>query len=78
MELSLLQYAKDKAPRQVTLDDVVKLIRSDAWPAGYEPLMVVGAVVNGGLQKKNIRWPNGLCVTHIRGDSRKVRDDPHT
>ena len=78
MELSLLQHAKDKAPRQVTLDDVVKLIRSDAWPAGYEPLMVVGAVVNGGLQKKNIRWLNGLCITHIRGDSQKVRDDPHT
>ena len=78
MELSILQHAKDKAPRQVTLDEVIDLIRSDQWPAGYEPLIVVGAVVQGGLQKKNVRWLTGLCVTHIRGDGQQVRDDPHT
>ena len=78
MELSILQHAKDKAPRQVTLDEVVGQIRGDQWPAGYEPLIVVGAVVNGGLQKKNIRWLNGLCVAHIRGGAPQVCDDPHT
>jgi predicted P-loop ATPase len=77
MELSILQHAKDKVPRQVTLDAVVGQIRSDQWPAGYKPLIVVGAVVNGGLQKKNIRWLTGLCVAHIRG-ARQVCDDPHT
>ena len=78
MELSILQHARDKAPRQVTLDEVVGQIRGDQWPAGYEPLIVVGAVVNGGLQKKNIRWLNGLCVAHIRGGDPQVCDDPHT
>ena len=34
MELSLLQHAKDKAPRQVTLDDVVFLPAA----AGTAPL----------------------------------------
>ncbi len=78
MELSILQHVKDKAPRQVMLDAVVEQIRGDQWPAGYEPLVVVGAVVSGGLQKKNIRWLNGLCVAHIRAGSQQVCDDPHT
>ena len=56
MELSILQHAKDKAPRQVTLDEMVRQIRGDQWPTGYEPLVVIGAVVAGGLQKKNVRW----------------------
>jgi len=29
MELSILQHAKDKTPRQVTLDEVVKQMRGD-------------------------------------------------
>lgn len=78
MELSILQHAKDKTPRQVTLDEVVRQIRGDQWPAGYEPLVVIGAVIQGGLQKKNVRWLTGLCVTHIQGDGQQVRDDPHT
>ena len=78
MELSLLQHAKDKAPRQVTLDEVVELMRDGQWPPGYEPQLIVSAVVQGGLQKKNVRWLTGLCITHIRGDGRQVRDDPHT
>ena len=39
MELSILQHAKDKAPRQITLDEVVGQIRGDQWPVGYEPLL---------------------------------------
>ena len=78
MEVSILQHAKDKDPRQVTLDEVVRQIRGDQWPAGYEPLVVIGAVIQGGLQKKNVRWLSGLCVTHIQADSQQVRDDPHT
>ncbi len=35
MELSILQHAKDKAPRQVTLDEMVRQIRGDQWPTGY-------------------------------------------
>ena len=78
MELSILQHAKDKAPRQVTLDEMVRQIRGDQWPTGYEPLVVIGAVVAGGLQKKNVRWLTGLCVAHIQSGFQQVCDDPHT
>lgn len=85
MEVSLLQHNRDKAPKMVTLDRVVELIRGDQWPPGYEPLMVVGAVVEGGLQKKNVRWLTGLAVVKLRGERSEVRDkgevvrdDPHT
>ena len=92
MEVSLLQHAKDKAPHQVTLDEVIELIKGDQWPAGYEPWLVVGAVVQGGLQKKNVRWLTGLSVTLIGHGNEKLKvkseklaalkqtvcDDPHT
>ena len=78
MEVSLLQHAKDKVPKTVALDEVVELIRGDQWPLGYEPLMVVGAVVEGGLQKKNVRWLTGLTVIRLRSKSEMVLDDPHT
>ena len=92
MEVSILQHAKDKAPRQVTVDEVVELIKGDSWPAGYQPLVVAGAVVEGGLQKKNVRWLTGLAVVklrikreelrikreEVRGKMEDVRDDLHT
>ena len=87
MELSILQHAKDKAPRQVTLDEVVRQIRGDQWPAGYQPLVVVGAVVQGGLQKKNVRWLTGLSIAKfgyrneklgMSNEKLKLQDDPHT
>lgn len=92
MELSIIQHAKDKAPRQVTVDELVSQMRSTSWPAGYQPLVVAGAVVEGGLQKKNVRWLTGLAVVklrikseelrikseEVRGKMEDVRDDPHT
>ena len=89
MEVSLLQHAKDKSPHRVTVDKLVSQMRSASWPAGYKPLLVVGAVVEGGLQKKNVRWLTGLSVARIGHGSDKlkvisdksvqqVRDDPHT
>ena len=82
MDVSILQHAKDKAPRQVTLDEVVQQIRGDQWPADYQPLVVVGAVVEGGLQKRNIRWLTGLAVCRVKMKDgtlkTKVFDDPHT
>ena len=92
MELSIIQHAKDKAPRQVTVDELVSQMRSASWPAGYQPLVVAGAVVEGGLQKKNVRWLTGLAVVklrikreelrikreELRGKMEDVRDDLHT
>jgi hypothetical protein len=86
-EVSILQHAKDKSPQAVTLDKVVELIRGDQWPPGYEPLMVVSAVVEGGLQKKNVRWLTGLSIARLgyrneklgmRNEKLKLQGDPHT
>jgi hypothetical protein len=52
MDVSILQHAKDKAPRQMALDEVVELISGDAWPAGYQPLAVMASVVSGGVMRK--------------------------
>lgn len=87
MEVSLLQHAKDKSPQAVTLDKVVELIRGDQWPPGYEPLMVVSGVVEGGLQKKNVRWLTGLSIARLgyrneklgmRNEKLKLQGNPHT
>ena len=52
MDVSILQHAKDKAPRQMALDEVVELIRGDVWPTGYQPLAVMASVVSGGVMRK--------------------------
>jgi hypothetical protein len=36
----------------MALDDVMELIRGDAWPAGYQPLAVMASVVSGGVMRK--------------------------
>ena len=87
MDVSILQHAKDKAPRQMALDEVVELIRGDAWPAGYQPLAVMASVVSGGVMRKHIRWLTGLGVTHVTIENgqftidnlrKAVVDDLHT
>ena len=87
MEVSILQHAKDKSPRRLTVDELVSQMRGDSWPAGYQPLAVIGAVVEGGLQRKNIRWLTGLSIVRLgyrneecgmRSVELKVQDDPHT
>ena len=80
MDVSILQHAKDKAPRQMALDEVVELIRGDAWPAGYQPLAVMASVVSGGVMRKHIRWLTGLGIAHISHLTRQeaVTADNHT
>ena len=46
MELSIIQHAKDKAPRQMAVNEVVGLMKGNSWPTGYQPLAVIGAVVD--------------------------------
>ena len=79
MEVSILQHSRDSSPQQVAVAEVVELIRSSQWPPGYQPLLIPAAVVQGGRQRKHIRWLSGLCQTHIVGaDRSQVEDDPHT
>ena len=87
MEVSILQHAKDKSPRRLTVDELVSQMRSASWPEGYQPLAVFSAVVEGGLQRKNVRWLTGLSIARLgyrneecgmRSVELKVQDDPHT
>ena len=73
---------------------MVELIRSSQWPPGYQPLLIPAAVVQGGRQKKHIRWLSGLSIARlgyrneklgmrnekleIRNEKLKLQDDPHT
>ena len=85
MEVSILQHAKDKAPRQVTLDEVVGQIRGDQWPAGYRPYLLIQGVYEGGCLQKQLTKMSGLAVcsltinheplTDIR---QQTVDDEHT
>ena len=65
MELSLLQHAKDNQPVRVQLEEETERMRSGKWPDGYRPLLVIPAVVEGGHQKKHIRWLTGIGVAHF-------------
>ena len=78
MDVSIIQHAKDKAPRQMALDEVVQMMKGDAWPAGYQPLAVMASVVSGGVMRKHIRWLTGLGVCTITNSRQKICDDPHT
>ena len=79
MDISILQHSRDSSPQQVAVAEVVELIRGSQWPPGYQPLLIAGSVVQGGRQRKHIRWLTGLCHAHIVGADRSlVQDDPHT
>ena len=86
MELSILQHAKDNKPGRIALENIARQMGEGTWPESYCPLLVVPAVVEGGRQKKNIRWLTGLAVAHFEHISQeemadiraKVADDLHT
>ena len=89
MELSILQHVKDKAPRQVTLDEVVGQIRGSQWPAGYRPLLLIQGVYEGGCLQKQLTRMSGLAAALFGCGSEKIKvksealrqkaiDDEHT
>ena len=55
----------------MALDEVVELMKGDAWPAGYQPLAVMASVVSGGVMRKHIRWLTGVGIVHIRHHTRQ-------
>jgi len=86
MDITILQHAKDNQPAQMPLDEAAALIRGENRPEGYRPLAVFAAVLDGGRQKKHIRWLTGLAVAHVTAIGkdalaearRKAADDLHT
>ena len=73
----------------MTLDDVVKLIRSDAWPAGYRPYLMIQGVYEDGCLQKQLTRMSSLSVVFFDYGSEKIKakseelrqqiiDDEHT
>ena len=75
MELSILQHAKDKAPRKVTLDEAVRQIRGDQWPAGYQPCLLIQGVYEGGCLQKQLTRMSGLSVAAFRREEREAKSE---
>ena len=75
MDITILQHAKDNSPGRLSLDEVAALIRGEGRPEAYQPLMVVASVLDGGRQKKHIRWLTGLAVAHLRSEKWKAKSE---
>ena len=82
MEVSILQHAKDTSPQRVTVDEVVELMKGDAWPVGYRPQLLVQGVYEGGCQQKQLARMSGLAAALFSCGSEELRrqaaDDEHT
>ena len=82
MDVSIIQHAKDKVPRQVTLNEVVEQIRGGAWPEGYHPFLLIQGVFEGGCLQKQITRMSGLSVASVGYGGEEMRqqvnDDEHT
>lgn len=90
MEVTILQHAKDNSPRRISMDEAAALIQGENRPEGYHPLLVFASALDGGRQRKHIRWLTGLAVAHLRSERwkgkseeweearRKADDDQHT
>ena len=81
MELSILQHEKDQHPQKIGINEVVARIRDDHWPPGYQPLLLVQGVFEGGTRQDDIVSLSGLSIVRFKADPallEAVRDDPHT
>ena len=81
MELSILQHEKDQHPQKIGINEVVARIRDDHWPPGYQPLLLVQGVFEGGTRQEDIVSMSGLSVVSFKADTallEAARDDPHT
>ena len=68
------------------IDRIVDMIRGDQWPMGYQPVMLVQGVFEGGVRQQDLTRLSGLSVAlfcHVDGSSlaelrEEARADPHT
>ena len=80
-ELSLLQHAKDTHPQTVTPAQVAGMLDGDAWPPGYQPVLLVQGRFEGGVRQQDITRLSGLAMVQFdTGEAlrEEARDDPHT
>ena len=85
-EVSILQHAKDSQPKTVGISEIVDLVRGDQWPPGYQPVLLVQGVFEGGVRQQDLTRLSGLSLLlfcHVEGSSvaelrEEARADPHT
>ena len=86
MVLSILQHNRDTIPQVVTIAQIADRILSDNWPPGYQPVMLVQGVFEGGVRQQDLTRLSGLSVSlfcHVDSSSlaelrEEARADPHT
>ena len=57
------------------MDETAALIQGENRPEGYKPLMVFASALDGGRQRKHIRWLTGLAVAHLRSEKWKAKSE---
>ena len=86
MNVSIIQHFKDTCPKTITIDEVVDMIRNDSWLPGYQPVLMVQGIFEGGVKKDSLKEMSGLAIvlfSHL-DDNRMAEireeaiDDPHT
>ena len=93
MEVSLLQHNRDVSPQGVDIGRIVEMVRGDQWPPGYQPVLLVQGVFEGGTRQQDLTRFSGLSAavfkvtsptpTGVEGSSlaelrEEARADPHT
>ena len=86
MEVSLLQHSRDTSPQVVTIGQMADRIRGDQWPPGYQPVMLVQGVFEGGTRQQDLTRLSGLSAAVFNSVERsslaelreEARADPHT
>ncbi|SEF91515.1 VirE N-terminal domain-containing protein [Xylanibacter ruminicola] len=85
-QLSLLSHSKDTCPQRMTIQQVAENIKNGEWPPGYQPVLMVQGVYEGGIHQKDLTCLSQLSAavfSHLDNDSmaklrEEARDDPHT
>lgn len=65
MEITILQNVKDSNPQTVRLEKVVESIRNSNWPVGYQPVVLIQGVFEGGIHQQNLTQLSGLSVAAV-------------
>ena len=90
MEVSLLQHNRDVSPQGMDIGSIVEMVRGDQWPPGYQPVLLVQGVFEGGTRQQDLTRLSGLSAAvfkmtnpGVEGSSlaelrEEARADPHT
>ena len=74
------------SPQGVDIGRIVEMVRGDRWPVGYQPVLLVQGVFEGGTRQQDLTRLSGLSAavfSPVEGSSlaelrEEARADPHT